>query len=191
VSDINASSSNPVYVSEAQFWLCDAGTESTPEVAQHTNGILDRQAPGAARVHTGANTGDVLVTVDTRDNPPPAPELDSWEEIVEISLEVPAGELRIYEIDDNSLGGLPVMTPSGPGSYRIRISARGRDIDYDGVAEDLNEQYHIITWLAPAEPEIIYKTTDECGASFRHAVNAPRSETPPTTGGTHQFRPMG
>ncbi len=69
---------------------------------------------------------------------------------------------------------LPVLTPAGPGSYRVRVHARGRDTAPDGVAEEPLEDYLLTVWPAPPRSDTVYKQTDEYGATWRRQAQ-PRS----------------
>ena len=122
-------------------------------------------------VHTGIHTGAVTVTVETLDAPPPAVDRN-WEEVAEVTLHASRGRVRIGTV----LGtGVPdalsdVLTPGGPGDYRVRVHARGRDTDIDGTALTPFEDYAIQLWPAPPAPETVYKATDRYGTELRRAA---------------------
>jgi hypothetical protein len=61
----------------------------------------------------------------------------------------------------------PLVTRSGPGEYRLRVHAKGRDIDPDGVAEKPFETYLLAFWPAAFDVEIIHKATDAVGRERR------------------------
>ncbi|WP_269856980.1 hypothetical protein [Streptomyces sp. RPT161] len=82
------------------------------------------------------------------------------------------------EADLESLGGaiedepeeMPISA-AGPGWYRLRVYARGRDqgaeaIDLD-IDDDPVEEYLIQSWPAPQAPETHHKMTDAHGAEVR------------------------
>ncbi|MEU2726066.1 hypothetical protein [Streptomyces smyrnaeus] len=76
------------------------------------------------------------------------------------------GDMHVRALMDDP-PDLPVLAPAGPGSYRVRVHARGRDIAPDGVAEEPVEDYLLIVWPAPPEPDTVHKQTDNFGAEWR------------------------
>ena len=132
------------------------------------NGLIRVMSVGA-RVHTGIDIGPVRVTVDTHDTPPDRID-DSlpWDEIVEVSLAAPLGELRVDSPQTGPVMELPPLTPHGPGTYRLRIHARGRDASVHTVQGDLPpEEYLLTSWPAVPSPELVIRLTDQCGYSRR------------------------
>jgi len=109
---------------------------------------------------TGDQWGPFSVTTRLL-NAPPAEDEAEWEDVVELSLNV-AGRLFVTEVVDN-LPRVPLFDE--PGSYRLRVSARGRagardrsDESADG--EQPVEWYLLEVWpAAPAEPMIIRLTS--------------------------------
>ena len=123
-------------------------------------------APGYATVATGIAMGDVRLTVEVRQDPPPVDVAD-WEEAAEVTLESPTGRMRIATADDGDpTPPFPVLTPNGPGYYRIRVHARGRDNAIDQTADEPVEDYLVQVWPAPPAPQKIYKQTDRYGAQW-------------------------
>jgi hypothetical protein len=176
----------------ATFWLVDEGVVPL-DVPARMNGLVASTEPGAAAIATGMRAGPAFVTVRSLVAPPSAIDLDEWDEVADISLEVPAGRLAVAGGDDARVHDLPVLTASGAGWYRVRVHARGRDAMRDLLPEEPVEEYLILTWPAACEPEAIHKATDAAGASRRLAAqqrltareSAPDTEQEPTVlGGT-------
>ncbi|MQS35128.1 hypothetical protein FFZ77_05690 [Streptomyces katsurahamanus] len=75
----------------------------------------------------------------------------------------------------------------GPGDYRVRVHARGRDTAVDRTPGELTEWYLLQVWPAPAQPPHVLTANDQYGTTQRAAV--PDSDatitgpcgTPPTT----------
>jgi hypothetical protein len=156
-------------VSHHQFWLVDDDRLPRPSGAPG-NGLVLPGAPGTAVIYTGIHTGVVGLTVDARDAAPAEVELDGWDEVVEVSLTVPAGRLRaVPPMADGP--PLPPLTAVA-GDHRLRVHARGRDTAVDGVTREPEEEYLIVAWPAPAAPERVYLVSDEYGASLRRAAGA-------------------
>jgi hypothetical protein len=62
---------------------------------------------------------------------------------------------------------LPVLSFNGPGDYRLRIHARGRDTAVDLAPDEVTEWYLIQAWPAPAAPVAALRHSDNYGASIR------------------------
>jgi hypothetical protein len=137
-----------VQVAYHQYYLRDQGVvaEIPDEVFTGGNGLISAP-PGIAIVHAGTHTGPVRLTVQARPDPPPHTDLEQWEEI-------------------EDLGNL---VSAGPGSYRLRMHARGRDQADATVPlpEEPIEEHLLITWPAPAAGETVLKQTDQYGALHR------------------------
>ncbi len=129
-------------------------------------------AVGGAIIYTGIAAGFVNVSVDVRSDAPGEID-DSWEEIIEVSLEeapVPVNprasvlgrnrgsDLRGFKIVGlmSGVDGFPVLNPDG-GPCRLRVHARGRDLNWDGVDEEPREEYLLVAWPAPVSDQMIHK----------------------------------
>ncbi|MGW4208937.1 hypothetical protein ACWEIJ_13195 [Lentzea sp. NPDC004789] len=126
-------------------------------------------ADGVLVIFTGIAHGPVSLTLHTRQMPP---ELDEhgWDEVVELSMTA-AADMRAETSD------LPALTSFGSGTYRVRIHARGRDTAPDATVTSSAEEYLIISWLQPHEPEVVHKQTDSFGAQLRSSRSVPGPET--------------
>ncbi|WP_125805547.1 hypothetical protein [Actinoplanes sp. ATCC 53533] len=160
-----------VPVSEHLFHLADTGINLRSPL-DFTNGLASVH-PGGIVVFTGISSGPVRVTVDARDSPPSTVDTEAWDDVVEVSVHAPAGRMVVSGVFSDA-PELPVLTIAGPGDYRIRLHARGRDTAIDlGVPEPV-EDYLMIAWPAPLAPETRLKHTDTYGAGLRR----PRSRRP-------------
>ncbi|MBB5957425.1 hypothetical protein FHS29_004020 [Saccharothrix tamanrassetensis] len=166
-----------------QFELVDRGMDGTspPTLdAAHANGLVAAQR-GAAVVLASIHTGYVDLSVDLHDHAP-EPDTAPWDDVVEISLDAPHGEVRAAGLMSNPPQGLPVLTHAGPGTYRVRVHVRGRDTAVDQVATDPVEFYRLSLWPAPAAPTVIHKQTDHYGATLRaRALSHPLTHDTPET----------
>jgi hypothetical protein len=143
--------SDPVklFVTEGQFYVRDPEADTEPVVG---DGVLS-VAEDWALVSTGINTGHVMVTTHAADFDPEA-DAAPWEEIEEAVLKSTTGILQVDAIegcdDDRNLAG------DRPGTYRIRVHARGRSVNPDGVQDDedpIAEHYLIQVWPAHKGPK--------------------------------------
>ncbi|MEV3973517.1 hypothetical protein AB0K68_36215 [Streptomyces sp. NPDC050698] len=131
--------------------------------ASHT-GLVSADG-GAIEVTTGIHTGEVHVTVEPhsqRSGPAPG-----WEEIAEISCHSPSGELLVTSFTDDP-ADLPSLASDGPGSYRLRVHARGRDRAVDQTTVDeVVESCLIQSWPAAHQDALLVQATDAYGAQVR------------------------
>jgi hypothetical protein len=130
-----------------QFEISDEDGPTGPDMDRGHNGRL-RVADGVITVMTGIHTGDVHVTVALHPCAP-APDTGDWQEIVEISAHSASGELTLRGLMDDLDEELPVLSHHGPGDYRLRVHARGRDTAIDQAPDEVTEWYLIQAWPAP------------------------------------------
>ena len=155
-----------VHVSRHQFGLID---HIWPRARTETSVVpgLATIHPQAVLIYTGVAGGVVNVSVEVRDTPPAAPELDDWDEVADFDFETVTGEM-IVAASMSSPPQLPVLTPDGPGRYRARLSVRGRDTSFDLTVTEPVEDYDLKVWpVDVAQATISYKQTDEYGARRR------------------------
>ncbi|MEU8269367.1 hypothetical protein AB0B89_19685 [Sphaerisporangium sp. NPDC049002] len=107
-----------------EFWTIDGwedGYEGTvPEMVENLVG----SERGALSIWAADEIGHACVTVESYTRRPPM-ELKGWEEVVEVGYESPNGSLELVDGDGKRLTGL---TSAGPGSYRVRVHLRGREL---------------------------------------------------------------
>ncbi|MFM9589947.1 hypothetical protein ACKI1J_14500 [Streptomyces scabiei] len=128
------------------------------------NGLVSA-IDGAVEVSTGIHTGNVQVTVELHAlRPEPAA---GWEEIAEISWRSPSGEALVAPLMDDPVD-LPSLASQGPGSYRLRVHARGRDTAVDHtLVDEVVESYLLQSWPAPHQNALLVQATDAYGAQAR------------------------
>jgi hypothetical protein len=146
------------------FQITDPQGPAADDLDASDTGLVSADG-GAIEVTTGIHTGDVHVKVEPHSQ---RPDLDSgWEEIAEISCNSPSGELLVTSFMDDP-ADLPSLASQGPGSYRLRVHARGRDraVDQTTVDEAV-ESYLIQSWPAAHQDALLLKATDAYGAQVR------------------------
>ncbi|MFD7733414.1 hypothetical protein ACFV6F_23875 [Kitasatospora phosalacinea] len=170
-----------VRASEGSFGVLDAGTVQG-DPADYSNGLIIAMLAGA-RIHTGINMGPVRVTATAlRQRPSPVEDIDGWDEVVEASVYAPRGQLRIESLEEGPVPGLPLLSPAGPGWYRLLVRARGRDGAYDAAVDRPTEDYVITAWPEQPSPARLLRTNDECGRSLRRsAPQQPAAHRAPST----------
>ncbi|MET9118830.1 hypothetical protein ABZX38_32130 [Streptomyces longwoodensis] len=154
-----------VPVAYHQFKISDEDGPIAPDLEYEHNGLVEVE-DGVALVHTGIHTGDVDVTVAMYETAP-ASSTENWQEILEFSAHSVSGELMVRGLMADPDEELPVLSFNGPGDYRLRVHARGRDTAVDLVPEELTEWYLIQAWPAPPTPVTVLRQSDNYGASLR------------------------
>lgn len=166
---VDASQVVPVDVGYSQFGVLD-DAEYNYDSGLFTNGLI-RVMDTGAMILTGIDRGEVRVSVSIFEGPVATrPALTDWEEISEVSVYAPAGLLRVQSFEFDVDPGLPVLSAFGPGSYRLRVHACGRDVARGRVilvGEQATEDYLVMCWPSPPQPEVIIRQTDRCGADAR------------------------
>ncbi|MFE2052800.1 hypothetical protein ACFXAS_30485 [Streptomyces sp. NPDC059459] len=178
MSDPVARASGQVQVEYHAFHLADAGEYTQPSF--HPRNGLIFSKPGLAVVLAGVNSGPVDVTVEICRGavalPGPA---EAWDEVVDHSIESLTGDMRVAAMMD-APPELPVLTPFGPGPYRIRVHARGRDRAHDAHVTDPVEAFLLQVWPGLREPDLIHRHSDSYGRSMRQTTQTlPCQVTPP------------
>ncbi|GAA2102822.1 hypothetical protein [Actinomadura alba] len=162
----------PTRVSWHQFVLAEVGHYPSAPVGDPCNGLITPSPPCGAVIYTGIADGNVAVEVQVHQQEPPpgVPPLEEWEDIAEVTVQAPTGQLMVCALMDDG-PSLPPVTASGAGAYRVRVHARGRDIAYDAaLLDEIVEDYLIQVWPAPSASEVIHKQTDACGAGLRRSA---------------------
>ncbi|MFF5681453.1 hypothetical protein [Streptomyces althioticus] len=165
--------SGPVRVDYHTFELTDSDRR-VPSGSDTSNGLVF-SLPGQAVICTGISAGWVNVRVEVRRHPPRRVDADVWDEIIDHTVETTTGVLRVTSLMSDT-PNLPVLTPQGPGTYRVRVHARGRDTVPDGAVDEPVEEYLLIVWRAERQPDKIYRQSDQYGAQLRAQ---PRRPVPP------------
>ncbi|MFI0192023.1 hypothetical protein ACH4PW_31320 [Streptomyces sp. NPDC017082] len=148
-----------------QFRISDEHGPVGPDMRRQHNGLIEVE-DGIATILTGIHTGDVDVTVTFHADAPQPGDV-GWEEIVEVSLHSASGELLVRGLMADLDEELPELSFNGPGDYRLRIHARGRDTAVDLTPDDVTEWYLIQVWPAPAREAAVLRQSDDYGASVR------------------------
>lgn len=105
------------------------------------------------RLRTGVYSGPVLVSAELCAGEPP-PLSDDWADIADVSVEV-YDDIRVRGPWDDE----PAQTLEVPlGSYRMRVSAIGRNEAYDLAVQEPVERYLLQFWPASAKPYIAVRS---------------------------------
>lgn len=136
------------------------------------NGLVGAANPNGVHVNLARRSGGSPVRIVLLDTPPETDDR-SWEDIVEVSFALPEGHQMSWStwFGENwgVLDGLP------PGSYRLRVSATGRDEGHAGeFAEGTVDDYLLQLWPAPWQPDAILRTSSQDASYWHREVGSRR-----------------
>jgi hypothetical protein len=160
-----------IAVTHSQYYLAELGALSSvnPEMYRGFNGLISSNGE-LGIIMTGTESGAVAVSAQWLENEP-APNFDPWDEVVEVSMRFPVyGGVVFGPVDTKADERLiPVLEP---GSYRVRVHARGRDTGQasattEEAADGPVEEHLLLAWPARPAPELVHKLTDAYGAGIR------------------------
>jgi hypothetical protein len=128
-------------ISYSQFQLNDYGV--VPELGAETDGMVVPLS-GGARIACGISDGPIRLRAQAC-AAEPAPETSPWDEVAETAFDAPVGQVAVVPLFEDPVPGIPPLT-SGPGRYRVRVYARGRDIAPHRFVESPTEEYLVQVW---------------------------------------------
>ncbi|MET9263849.1 hypothetical protein [Amycolatopsis sp. NPDC004079] len=155
-----------LYVGYGRSCVTDYGADVPRLGPAYANGLVGVDSGGAA-VLTGTTTCKVTVTLHVLDAEPGSVELDGWDEVSEVSVDSEEGYLLVQNVMVGPPQELDALAYVGPGAYRVRVHARGRDIAPHPHAEAPDEHYLISVRPAPEKPATVHKQTDRFGHEAR------------------------
>ena len=132
-------------ISKGLFQLTDERV--VPELAEpaiRSGDLLVPHIAGGATVICGIDTGPVRVRAEVHATAP-APDAASWEEVAETTFDAPVGRVRVVPLFEWPVADIGPLT-DGPGNYRVRVSARGRDTARNRFVEAPTEDYLLQVW---------------------------------------------
>ncbi|PTT62358.1 hypothetical protein [Arthrobacter sp. HMWF013] len=122
------------------------------------NGLVGASNQHGLHVNLARRSGGSPVRIVLLDAPPGSDD-GQWEDVVEASIAIPERRAVMWSTWAGENTG-PVDLPRG--SYRLRVSAKGRDEGHAGeFAEDTVDDYLLQIWPAQWEPDAILRTGSE------------------------------
>lgn len=115
---------------------------------------------------TGLHTGEVPLRIEWHPNEPPL--VSEWDEVVEVSLDVPSGDGMLTSFED----GADLVFPQ-TGWHRVRYCGHdmdaGNELDTSDEDEPAPDRYLLQLWPAPPAPDAIVEQTSAI-AGYWHSV---------------------
>jgi hypothetical protein len=143
-------------IDESQFVVGERSSYSSVPPPP-TNGFVSSAGHESATIIVGTSSGYVNVTAEALDREPEEVIEQGWEDIVEVDLHATTGDVIVMALMEDP-PELPGLTPHGPGNYRLRVHAAGRDQDFDMVVASPVEEYLIQSWpITSPLGEIVHK----------------------------------
>jgi hypothetical protein len=154
-----------IYIDNHRFTLQDP--ERWVKHPAYPNGLISTVGPDGASVLTGTPAGHIWLTMEWHTEEP-RPDLDPWDEVVEVCYECTTGEIRVI-VEGVGAMDFPNLAFAGAGHYQLRAHARGRAQGQADPALDVEEapvEHHLVQfWTVPYPAgDVILKSTDVVGA---------------------------
>ena len=131
------------------------GVAVLPHPTDSVGGLVGGLFDNHPRILTGIVMGPVRIGVDRREHAP-GDTAGGWEDVVEVSCRAVKTVAVVTGPWAESPGVEFAINPPGPGWFRLRVHARNRDLEFDGVASGPHEEYLLVTWPAdPAAPAVL------------------------------------
>lgn len=150
-----------VRVTDGTFLLMDRSPDNSATPIDTADWSTPLVAPMnvGAMLRTQTYMGKVRVRAEAVDGPPVEVVGGPWDDMVEVTVHAPVGELRVvqheYQPGDDEPPRLPLLSTHGPGSYGLRVHVRGRGLVHDEIQEHSSEEYLLVVWpvaLSPGPP---------------------------------------
>lgn len=141
--------------------------------AGQVNGLVGAANADGVYINLARPSGGSRVRIVLLDAAPPLPP-QSFEDVVEVSTTIPAGvEIRCIAWDST----VAPLDDIAPGTYRVRVSAHGRDAGRQGDTGEglLDELYLIELWLSPFAPDQILRVGSESAKYWHREIGGRRA----------------
>ncbi|SEE86719.1 hypothetical protein SAMN04489740_2853 [Arthrobacter alpinus] len=156
------------------IWILDGGFDGDSDryFAGQVNGLVGASASSGVYINLARRSGGSHVRMVLREAPP-ANDDARWEDVVEVSFAIPTGhEVRWCSWAGESWGALKAIIP---GSYRMRVSASGRDEGRDGeFFHGVVDTYLVQLWPDNLKPDAILRATSEDGQYWHREFGSRR-----------------
>lgn len=157
------------------IWSDDGGFDGIFErfFDGQVNGLVGASDPDGVYVHFGRRSGGSPVRIVLLDEPPGSDSDYLWEDIVEVSFTLPeSGQMRWTSWAGETSGELSNVPP---GSYRLRVNAKGRDEGHGGeFSQHPVDSYLLQFWPEPPRPDAILRSGSRDAEYWQTAIGSRR-----------------
>lgn len=136
--------------------------------AGQVNGLVGAASGAGLYLNLARRSGGSSVRIVRLDEAPDIDD-DKWEDIVEASTTIPAGAHPRWATWAGEDGG---SLDLGQGTYRVRVSARGRDVGQ--FADGTMDCYLVEIWPAPTREDSIIKLSSANAEYWHREVGSRR-----------------
>ncbi|MEW1953345.1 hypothetical protein [Terrabacter sp. NPDC080008] len=135
------------------------------------NGLVGAADANGVYLNLARRSGGSRVRIELVEHAPD-PHLETWEDVVEVSVTIPEGADPRWSSWAGEDGGA-LLIPAG--TYRLRVSARGRDAGRDGeFAEGVLDTYLLEFWAAPIELDAVVQVSSDDAAYWHREIGGRR-----------------
>ncbi|WP_331721114.1 hypothetical protein [Streptomyces sp. NBC_00454] len=128
---------------------------------------------------TGTHTGEIRLSLEQLLSEPGLPAED-WDTVVEVSIYSTSGKLWLNDGEGEMHPTAGNLAHAGPGWYRVRAHARGRDLGHAQDTPDTWVEEHLVSvWPAPPQPDVVHRITDEFGLAHYDPQRPPSAPIHP------------
>ncbi|MFD8982447.1 hypothetical protein [Streptomyces sp. NPDC059564] len=121
----------------------------------------------------GTHTGAIRLTVE-RPLSEPGPPASEWDTVVDVSIYSTSGKLWLNDGEGETRSAAGNLAHTGPGWYRVRAHARGRDRgEAEGIPDAWVEEHLMSIWPAPAQHDLVHRVTDAFGTAYHDPERPP------------------
>ena len=120
------------------------------------NGLVGAADPGGVYISFARRSGGSRIRIVLLDGAPPLPP-PCYEDVVEVSTTIPHGASPMWQAWGGANGSGEVAGLA-PGTYRMRVSAHGRDAGHQNeFAEEVVDEYLLELWPSSTAPDAILR----------------------------------
>ncbi len=146
------------------------GVTASPSSDLHDTGLIMVIPPASVRIVTGIFMGPAIVDVESRQDRPADDDDIRWEDVAEFTAQRIRGvPMSVHGEMELPAEGVPDLASGDSAAVRIRVSATGRDENYDLAVSEPTERYLVQVWLSSKDEKITWRSSSRAAASRRAA----------------------
>ena len=164
---------------------------SAPPAPLNATGLVRVFLEPTLVISTGIHSGPVIMDIEVFESAPDEDGAVEWEDVVEFTAaHTPGAVVALHGAYEVPPEGASVTLPGDPSTVRLRVSATGRDIDYDLSVDESSERYLVQIWPAPdSDQRVIASISTNSRRPTRLEPFPPNSVTTGSVLGHHRSRP--